>query len=117
MRVRVADGVDVVGAALVDGRVDEVAGGVGGARRVPTGDPPRRDLQADHVAGREHAEVASERVHPHQARVLRVPHRDVPRLALGEPVPRPVPERRRHVHEGVPPVLRVGREGRDTWVW
>lgn len=71
-------GVDVVWSPLMDGGMDQVARGVRRPGSVPADDLPRRDVQADHVAGCQHAEVASERVHPHETWELWVPDRNVP---------------------------------------
>lgn len=67
-----------MGSPLVHGGMDQVARGVGRPGSVPADDLPRRDLETDHVAGRQHAEMATKRVHPHEAWEFRVPHRYVP---------------------------------------
>lgn len=117
-RVRVAHGVDVR-AAVVDGRVDVVAGlvardGAGARVRPPADDAAGRDLHGDHVAGGEGAVVARQRVHPHDLGELRVAHRDVTGLAFGVAHARPVAEHGGHVDEGVPALGRVGWESGDV---
>lgn len=68
---------------LVHGTVDVVAGFVGSdfagsGIRVSPNDASCVDLQRDHVAGRQSAIVAGERIHPHDLGKLRVADGDVP---------------------------------------
>ena len=64
----------VVWSPLVHGRVDKIASRIRRSRRITASHAARQDLEAYHVASRQHAEVSAQRIHPHQAWMLRVSH-------------------------------------------
>lgn len=91
----------------MNSRVDEIPCRISRPRRVTARHAARLNVQTDHVAGRQHAEMAAQWVHPHEAWVLRVAHGYMPGLALGETTAGEEPERRRHMRQDVAPLGTV----------
>lgn len=72
------------------------------------------DVQAQHVAGVEKAEVLANRVHPNQLFVLWVADTDVSRDPFNEAIASPAAHHCGHMCEDMLPVLGVAVESWDT---
>lgn len=101
IRVEVADGMGIVRSSFVNGRVNQIASSVGGSTSITSRDPPGLDVETNHIAGGQTAEVTAEWIHPHQTLMLGIANRDVARHAFCVALACHVTKHRSHVCEDV----------------